>query len=237
MTGIIAHRGDTGAAPENTLAAFRAAGEAGATGIELDVHLSSDGQLVVIHDDTLERTTSGSGPVHALSARELQDLSVGGTSERIPLLHEVLALPLMPVIELKHGNGRYPGIEEALVRQLGASGRMSDAVVISGDPDPLARLRRLHRGLRTLSFRESTLVPGLDLNSQAADAVLFAPPVGGLWPDITVARAAGFTVFGTTLWVQRPWAHLAEQVQAGLDFVFTDHVAELSRFLGTVRTR
>jgi len=88
---IIAHRGASGRWPENTLLAFRKALDAGAKWLELDVHLSVDSQLVVIHDETLQRTTNGCGRVDKLSLAELRRLDAG-MGESIPLLTEVLAL-------------------------------------------------------------------------------------------------------------------------------------------------
>ena len=72
MTKNFAHRGFSGKYPENTLLAFRKAIEAGADGIELDVHLSCDGIPVIIHDETLDRTTNGTGPVSSYTAEELK---------------------------------------------------------------------------------------------------------------------------------------------------------------------
>lgn len=95
---IYAHRGASAEAPENTLAAFRRAVATGADGIELDVHLSRDGVPVVIHDDTLDRTTDGEGPVAACSCEELQTLDAGSwfdpgfAGEPLPTLDETLAL-------------------------------------------------------------------------------------------------------------------------------------------------
>ena len=76
-TRVIAHRGFSGAAPENTLAAFEKAIEVGADMFELDVLLSRDGRVVVIHDDTLERTTDGEGEVAAFTLGELKKLDAG----------------------------------------------------------------------------------------------------------------------------------------------------------------
>jgi len=87
----IAHRGAKGYAPENTLDAFRKAIEMQADGIELDVHLSSDGHLVVIHDDTLERTTNGKGFVKDYTLGQLKDFRIEG-QEQIPILAEVFDL-------------------------------------------------------------------------------------------------------------------------------------------------
>ena len=95
---VAAHRGARRLAPENTLAAFSAAIDSGALGIELDVHLSADGRVVVIHDDLLDRTTDGQGPVSEVSYDDLRKLDAGSwwsaefSGERLPLLEEVFEL-------------------------------------------------------------------------------------------------------------------------------------------------
>ena len=92
----VAHRGASARAPENTLAAFREAVRLGANAIELDVHLSADGVPVVIHDDTVDRTTNGRGAVAAIAARDLRRLDAGAwfssrfRGERVPTLEEAL---------------------------------------------------------------------------------------------------------------------------------------------------
>ncbi len=88
---IIAHRGASGDFPENTLLAFAQALAAGANWLELDVQLSADGELVVIHDETLARTTSGRGAVGEMPLAQLRQLDAG-QGEKIPLLSEVLDL-------------------------------------------------------------------------------------------------------------------------------------------------
>jgi glycerophosphoryl diester phosphodiesterase len=85
----IGHRGAMGYEPENTLRSFRRALDLGCHMVELDVHRCRTGELVVIHDDTLERTTSGTGPVREKSLEELRMLDAG-KGEKIPLLEEVL---------------------------------------------------------------------------------------------------------------------------------------------------
>src|SRR5512137_114803 len=93
MTQIIAHRGGPAYAPENTLAAFRHAITLGVDWLELDVHLSRDGEVVVIHDETVNRTTNGVGRVADLSLAELRALDAGaGGGERVPAFTEVLTL-------------------------------------------------------------------------------------------------------------------------------------------------
>ena len=87
----IGHRGAKGYEPENTLAAFEKAINMNVEGIELDVHLSSDGQLMVLHDETIDRTTNGKGFVHQFSLKELKSFRIEQTQE-IPTLAEVFDL-------------------------------------------------------------------------------------------------------------------------------------------------
>jgi len=86
---IIGHRGASGHQPENTLAAFRAAEAMGCAWVELDVHLL-EGTLLVIHDDQVDRTTSGSGTLSELGLKAVRELDAG-RGERVPTLNEVLA--------------------------------------------------------------------------------------------------------------------------------------------------
>ena len=130
-TKVFAHRGASQYAPENTLEAFRLAMEQGAEGIELDVHLSADGELVVIHDEELERTTNGQGLVKDHTLAQLQALRAdnhmpGFEAARIPALRQVLELvrpsSMQVNIELKTGILWYEGIEKKtlkLVKELG----------------------------------------------------------------------------------------------------------------------
>ena len=94
---LIAHRGFSGRHPENTLRAFRAAEELGVDMVECDVHRSLDGHLVVIHDTTLDRTTSGHGPVRSRTLAEIQALDAGD-GERVPTLEELLEAVSLPVV-------------------------------------------------------------------------------------------------------------------------------------------
>ena len=87
----IGHRGAKGYEPENTLISFEKAIAMGADGIELDVHLSIDGHLIVIHDETIDRTTNGKGAVNQLTLQELKSFKINNKQE-IPTLEEVLDL-------------------------------------------------------------------------------------------------------------------------------------------------
>lgn len=124
-TLVIAHRGDSKNAPENTLSSFKRAVEIGSDGMELDVQLSKDGYLVVIHDERVDRTTDGIGYVKDYTLKELKRLNAGikfgrnYINEKIPTLAEVFELledkSILVNIEIKSGLISYPGIEEKLV--------------------------------------------------------------------------------------------------------------------------
>lgn len=139
-----AHRGASCCAPENTLAAFAAAVASGANGIELDIHLSRDGIPVVIHDETLERTTDGCGAVAKMTLPQLQQLDAGSwfspvfAGELIPTLEEVLnafAGQLRLNLELKEFRAGM-AVLELLQHYPGA-----DIVVSSFDCELLKRIR------------------------------------------------------------------------------------------------
>lgn len=140
---IYAHRGYSANYPENTLSAFEAALPY-VDGIELDVQLSKDGRLVVIHDETVDRTTDGEGWVKDMTLQQLRSLKVDGY-ERIPTLEEVLSLikssDVTMNVELKTDEFDYPGIER-LAWLAVEDFRLTDRVVFSSfNTDTLIRLR------------------------------------------------------------------------------------------------
>ncbi|GAC1327693.1 MAG: glycerophosphodiester phosphodiesterase [Candidatus Dormibacteria bacterium] len=146
------HRGNPAEHPENTLASFQSAIDLGVDVIECDVHLSQDGHLVVIHDHTLERTTSGTGPVGRYDWVELRALDAGG-GQRLPELVEVLELARGRVgvaIEIKSLPVRYAGLEARLVETLRDQRMTEDCAVICFD----------HRVIRHVRDLEPALVVG-----------------------------------------------------------------------------
>lgn len=147
---VIGHRGASGEYPENTLAAFEQAIADGADALELDVRLSADGVPVVIHDETVDRTTNGRGAVAALTAEELSRLDAGGGA-RIPTFKEVLArfdrVPL--IVEIKAVPAAEPVLR--LLRWFGAEQR-----VIVGSFAHAALLPFRARGVATSASRRET---------------------------------------------------------------------------------
>jgi glycerophosphoryl diester phosphodiesterase len=155
----LAHRGASALAPENTIEAFRLAVEAGAGGLELDVHMTSDRQIVVIHDATVDRTTDGSGAVSGLTLDELRGFDAGynfnpeggparpyrGRGVRVPTLGEVLEeFPGVAInIDIKACS---PGIEETVLGVLRATNALGRALVVSTSHDVVKRFRKVSGG-------------------------------------------------------------------------------------------
>lgn len=152
MSLIFGHRGASGYAPENTLEAFQLAMDMGADGFELDVHMSADGELVVIHDETVDRTTGGSGYVKDLTLAQLKSLDAccGMAKYRgakIPTLAEVFDLIRdtrhIVNVEIKTDEWFYPQIEEkclALAKEKGVDNRV---IYSSFNHHTLLRMRQL----------------------------------------------------------------------------------------------
>jgi glycerophosphoryl diester phosphodiesterase len=154
---VIAHRGDSAHRPENTLAAIAGALELGAPAVEIDAQLTRDGQVVVIHDPTLERTTTGQGDVRQMTLAELRAVSAGyparfgdaWAGERVPTLAEALALVrerARVLVEIKTESvtdDDAGGIEALVVAEVRRA-RMADAAaLISFDQRAILRVREL----------------------------------------------------------------------------------------------
>ena len=141
---IYAHRGASGNAPENTMAAFQLALEQGADGFELDVTLSKDGEVVVIHDDTVDRTATGKGSVRDLALTELQSFDAG-QGEHIPTLEEVLeglGGKLWINIELKSIMNIFNPLPIKTAQLVNACGLIDSVLISSFNPLNLIRFHR-----------------------------------------------------------------------------------------------
>ena len=141
---IIGHRGASAYAPENTLAAFGLAADQGADGIELDVQLSADGRLVIIHDFNVARMTGGVGRVSELTVQELQAFDAGA-GQVIPTLDELFAMlgpRVLYDIEVKYFGWRDKGVETAVADRIAAYHLENHVLVSSFNPLAVRRARR-----------------------------------------------------------------------------------------------
>lgn len=233
---VIAHRGASGHAPENTLAAFHKAAELGARFIETDLRLSRDLHIIAMHDATLERTTNGRGAVHDRTLAELGELDAGSwfaaefSGERIPTLEEIFEFSRQTDIgfylEIK-SQGTW-GLDHALASALRDSSEASRAVVISFDPANLEHLLRL----------EATVMTGLLIEERLPDAIERAQRVGArqllprgdlLTPElIEQAHCVDLQVVTWTLDVP---AQMRVAIAAGVDGIMTDYPDRLLKVL------
>ncbi len=149
---IFAHRGSSAYAPENTLEAFEVAIQQGADAIELDAKLTRDGHVVVIHDQTLERTTSGKGKVEELTLKEIQALDAGSYfdpcfhTSRVPSLEEVLATfgkQTMINIELTNYASIFDELPERVAELIQKMDLQGHVLLSSFNPVALRRVKRL----------------------------------------------------------------------------------------------
>jgi glycerophosphoryl diester phosphodiesterase len=142
----IAHRGGRAYAPENTLAAFRNIIAEGVGWLEFDVQMTKDGALVVIHDETVDRTTDGTGAVRDLTLEQIRSFDAG-EGEKVPTFEEVVDLAkasgvkIMPETKSAH---LYPGLEEKMLQALEQAAYLDQTVIQSFESDSLETLHRLN---------------------------------------------------------------------------------------------
>ena len=224
----IAHRGASGNAPENTLAAFKKAVALGAAFIETDLQLSRDARFVAIHDATVNRTTNGQGAVRDMTLAELRRLDAGSwfgsafAGERIPTLEEILEFSkkndVVFYLEIKPG-GPWGG-EQSLIGALRESGEIPRTVVISFDPAIVLGLRNI----------EPTLMTGLLYDGQIENPLDKAVAIGArqlavrgdLVTPAMIAEAQKKDLQVVCWTVNHP-AHMRMLIAAGVDGIMSDY--------------
>lgn len=213
---IIAHRGASGHAPENTLLSYRRALEYGAHMIELDVHETLDGDLVCIHDSTVDRTTNGSGEVHSFTYKELRGLDAG-EGEQIPLLEDVLKYAsgkLHVNIELK-----VIGVEKNILDMLERYGMFRDVMISSFFHGTLTAVRALSEQTKTAILINK---PMDELVRYALDFKVNAiNPHHGLVTSELVTEAHSFDM-KVYPWTINDAQTLKELLALGVDGLITD---------------
>ena len=231
-TDIASHRGGAFLWPENSALAFRQALALPAEQLELDVHLSADGAVVVMHDAMLDRTTDSTGPVRARTLSDLRQVRVKGTGgEPPPTLAEAAALTRAAGrilrLEVKaDAEGRpYPGIAEACLAVLDATGMRGWTVAMSFQPRTTAELSAAGGLLRTVLLLEAKPWRGMGLPAAIAlgrscGAAEIGLPVG----ELDVASVAGFRAAGLGIgaWGANHAASIRRGLELGLDVVATD---------------
>ncbi|RTE06761.1 glycerophosphodiester phosphodiesterase [Paenibacillus whitsoniae] len=234
---VIAHRGAKGEAPENTLAAFRLGLEQGCDAIELDIHLSQDGEIIVIHDFTIDRTTDRKGVVHEMTLAELKQADAGRwfdtrfEGERIPTLEEVFDLvppDIMINVEIKDSYDRK--LEPALVELMKKKDRVHNVVVSSFDHKSLMFLKLL------LPETKIGLLYDFNPGSHVNLATGLGVPVYSLHPnfkrinreEIREAKSKGIEVYPYTINDEK---RLRKAIAYGASGIITDYPGRLRDIL------
>jgi len=245
---IAAHRGGAKLWPENSLTAFRGALALGVDALEFDVHQTADGEAVVIHDATLERTTTGRGALREATRASLATVRLRGlddkpTDERVPTLAQVLDLAapsrveVWPEIKSDVSGGPYEGLEARVVDALAARGLSRRAVVQSYVPATLTRVRTRAPSVRTMLLMSRTRLGAEGIS--ALDAVRRAAGLGatdiGLdhrLVDARVVAAARAARLRLSVWTVNTEADLLRARELGVDLVMTDRPDVARRLFG-----
>lgn len=235
----LAHRGASAHAPENTLAAFRLAADMGADGVELDAKLSRDGEVVVMHDASIDRTTDGTGRVAELTLDELKRLDAGAkfgaqfAGERVPALGEVfdaLADRLLINVELTNYNDLRDGLEYKVVELIQARGLTERVMVSSFSPLNLRHVKRaaphivcglLYMPDMPLLFRRAWLawlIPGLDARHPHHSMI-----------DAALVKKLHARRQRVNTWTVNEEADMRRMIEAGVDAIMTDKPDVLQR--------
>ncbi|MFL5735396.1 MAG: glycerophosphodiester phosphodiesterase [Chloroflexia bacterium] len=227
---LVAHRGGAAEAPENTLAAFRRALSLGVRWFELDVQMSRDGELVVIHDHTVDRTTNGTGEVGSLSLQDLRKLDSGSwfdphyRGEPVPTLREMLELCASHgagvLVEMKSPH-LYPGIEQKVATLLGEMRVQGahDFWCISFDHADIDRLHEIDPTL-PLGYLYTSFVTDFVPTTQAVQAACPHFSTVSTFPaQVEQAHQLGKRVF---TWTVNTEPEMKLMAQLGVDAIITD---------------
>jgi glycerophosphoryl diester phosphodiesterase len=235
---VAAHRGGALLWPENSRLAFVNALGLGVEYLELDVHRSRDGETVVIHDATLDRTTTGTGPVRdrtlaELRALRLRDRDGTVTAETVPTLDEVVALAasagreLLVEIKVDSGRNRYPGIEEHVIATLDRHAMARAAVVMAFEPATWLRLLELRPSLRVgalvsargLELMGGTLPVAIDAAARAGVTFIGLDRTLVTTAAVTQTRHAGVAL---GVWTVNEPADMRRAIALGVAVVISD---------------
>ena len=236
----IAHRGASGHAPENTMAAFRLAVEQGASFVETDLQITRDARVIAIHDFTLDRTTNGKGQVHLLSLVEIRTLDAGAwfggrdgetfSGERVPTLKQILDFAkehdVIFYLEIKSGPAW--GIEHAVVAALRDQNASARVVILSFDPATLDSVHRLDSTMMTGFLCEHPSNDLVERTVRAGARQLVAR--GDLVTKAVVDKAhnAGLQVVA---WTINEEGQMRRLIAEGVDGIITDYPDRLLTLL------
>ncbi|WP_200760912.1 glycerophosphodiester phosphodiesterase [Effusibacillus dendaii] len=233
---IIGHRGASAYAPENTFSAFKLAQKLGCHGLEFDVQLTRDGVPIVIHDETLDRTTNHVGQVSNFLWKEIQLIDAGlwkgeqWRGERIPALEDVLTecKGMYLNIELKNSKIAYPGLEETIVRLIERYCDIGNVIVSSFNHSSLQQIKKLAPHIQT----------GVLYERQPKDAVSYIKNLGGTaaHPNFRFVKKEQVDAFhqegiSVSTWTVNSLRDLKAAIRSGVDRIITNYPDRLRDLL------
>ncbi|MGG1660391.1 glycerophosphodiester phosphodiesterase [Brevibacillus sp. NRS-1366] len=237
---IYAHRGASGHFPENTMEAFHAAVRRRADGIELDVQLSQDNKLVVIHDHQLDRTTSGTGLVRSHTLQELRrfradkDSQSRSSKARIPTLREVFQTfsdtPLRFIIEMKNFLLNQPHLEEMVIEQIRRFQLTERTIISSFNFDSLLRIKKIDPLQTTGLLYVGPLAKPWEVAERYKADQIHVPNDQLNADTIKQAHKHGLSVLG---WTVNSGRQLQEAFELGVDGVITNYPGRAKKTLRT----
>ncbi len=244
MTMIFAHRGFSGYYPENTMLAFqKVAEETVADGIELDVQMTKDGELVIMHDETLDRTTNGTGNLRDYTLEELKMLSVGVNikgilpRQTIPTMREYFewlrTTNLITNIELKTSIYPYPGIEGKLVALVHEYGVEDQVWYSSFNHYTIKRIKELEPEANCGLLIEDWIVNSADYCVSQGAATLNARTSFGLMPGLgDELHAQGVKL---QIWTPNDAETMQKLIDNGVDVLITNFPDIAAKVTGRVK--
>ena len=237
---IYAHRGSSGTHPENTIVAFKAVAKLPIYGVELDVHLTKDGELVVIHDESIDRTSTGTGNVKDLSLAELRAYDYGSwfssefANESIPTLKDVLQIFKDTNhhinIELKSDIFPYEGLGNKVLHEIESLGIADRVVVSSFDHEAIREFKKSAPHIEVALLTMEVLVDAYDYaRFIPADALhIFLPAAMRKMTKEALLKGSIIRVFTVN---EIEYAQALHEI--GVHAIFTDYPEKMMKFIGS----
>lgn len=248
---VVAHRGGASLAPENTLGAFANALKIGVDQVECDVHLSKDGELVIMHDPDLTRTTDGNGFIFQMNYADIRKLNAAAKFkespwpfEPVPTLDEVLELTkgkaqIQIEIKVEKIWGRYTGIEQKVIDAVNARGMVDDVIIISFDFPTIVEIKALDPRFKTGALLSGTT---LSQNSKTPHADFVAQVIRETGADYIMPSSAGVSDLLINavherglkigVWTVNSEGEMRRMAEWGVDAITTNDPVLLKQVLG-----
>jgi len=250
---VMAHRGGRGLWPENTIYAFDRAIGSGVDVLEMDIHSTKDGEIVLMHDSTVDRTTNGTGPIHTYTLVDLQKLDAGynwttdvgqtypfrGLNIPVPTLEDVfLTYPNTPLnIEIKQTQ---PSIIEPLCEMIHINNMVDNVLIASFDMDTIKEFRNICPEVATTAGEDEVRM--LYVLSRLYFGFIYFPPAEAVqvpeyWGDLHVATkrfisAAHNCNMEVHVWTVNDETDMQRMLDLGVDGIITDNPDRLLNLLG-----